>query len=179
MAKRSRMVDTSTGEFDGEQKPSRSEQRIERKALQARLEALGYRLTRLSTGDLAKLDLGEELEREVAALATVRVGSARARQRRRVAGLLRAFDLDAFEERVEQAAGATAQDPAANRLERLRKRLMQSDDALSELCDEHPGLDRQRVRQAVRAARAEAETGTMTRRFKALYQLLKELGLGG
>lgn len=179
MAKRRRMIDTSVPEDELEARPSRSEKRALQRDLQTRLETLGLRLTTLTERALTSLDLGEATEREVRLLATLTSGSALSRQRRRVAALLRSPDLEETERRIEEAAGENTRSRASTyRLERLRRELLDGgDEALSRLFETHPGLPRQQLRKAVRAARREAEGGATGRHFRALFQLLKELAL--
>lgn len=57
-------------------------------------------------------------------------------------------------------------------------RLEGGEEALKALCEEHPDLDRQRLGQAVRAARREAKGGVPGRRYELPFQVLRELGLG-
>ena len=101
MAKRPRkMIDTSVPEHEEEVPPSRSKKREVRKQNKVRLEDLAARLTKLRAGDLAALELGENIEREVVMLRDLKRGHALARQRRLVASLLRPFDLDELEARL-------------------------------------------------------------------------------
>ena len=180
MGKRRRMVDTHVPEHEEDVGPSRSKQRAVRKDQQGRLESLANQLAELSDRARARLELDEPIEREVRALALVDPGSAMARQRRRVATLLRALDLDDLEARVHDVViGANAAaEGVTRRLERLRDQLLEGDDALEPIFDEHPTIDRPRLHQAVRAARREAEAGPRGRRYKQLLKLLRELGLG-
>ncbi|MAQ13965.1 MAG: hypothetical protein CMN30_04115 [Sandaracinus sp.] len=101
MAKRKRMVDTSVREEDIELGQSRTKARKERKDLQSRLEALAMRLAKTPPHIVAGLDLGVEAEREIAQLASQKKGSALARQRKRVGGVLRTMDLDEIEAALE------------------------------------------------------------------------------
>jgi ribosomal 50S subunit-associated protein YjgA (DUF615 family) len=100
MARRKRMIDTSVPEEEVDPASSRTKQRAVRKDLQERLESLGAALAKLPPKKLAPFELGEELEREIISFASMRKGSALARQRKRVAGLLRPLDLDAIEARL-------------------------------------------------------------------------------
>lgn len=180
MARRRRTIDTSVPEDEVEVGPSRSEKRAARKDEKERLETLGERLTTMTQRAFESLALDEETVREVRMLASLGQGSALTQQRRRVARVLRAHDLDELERRVDDAEGATALGRApAHRLERLRRDLLKgSDEVLHRLFDEHPGVDRQRLGQAVRAARKEAATGVAGRRFKELFKVMKAMGLG-
>lgn len=172
------MVDTSVPEEEDEVGASRSTKRVERREVQDRLEALGARLTTLTERGFASLELGEEIANELAQLMALSSGSALARQRRRVAALLRGHDLDDLERRVHDAARGISVN-RVHRLERLRRELIEEgDEAASRLFDKHPDLDRQRLGQAVRAARREAEGGVPGRHHKHLFQVLKDLGLG-
>lgn len=172
------MVDTNVPEHEELVGDSRTKKRVERKGLQSRLEALGNRLAGLPLRVLVSLELGEELEADVRMLSTLESGSALTRQRRRVAGYLRELDLDALDQRIEDAVNGISQN-TVHRLERLRRELMEGGEAAIEaLCEAHPDLDRQRLGQAARAARREAEAGAPGRRYKLLFQVLRELGLG-
>jgi ribosome-associated protein len=68
-------------------------------------------------------------------------------------------------------------------LERQRDLLLDSDEALSELIAEHPGLDVQALRSLVRAARREREKNAalpagrepQRKHYRALFQAVKSL----
>lgn len=105
MARRKRKMFDASGEreeSDGEEFVSRSKKRAARKDQQARLEALAVRLAKLSPAKRAPLELDEVTERELGVLQGMKAGSALARQRKRVAGLMRHLDLDDLEKRVER-----------------------------------------------------------------------------
>jgi ribosome-associated protein len=92
-----------------------------------------------------------------------------------VARSLRAYDLAELTQKVDETLGNRTRDAHAHALERWRTRLLdEGDAAIAELLVAHPELDRQRLRQAVRAAAAEEKKGARGRRYKALYQLLRE-----
>ena len=174
------MVDTSVPEHEEEVGPSRTQKRAARKDQMGRLEALADRLTTLSERAMQRLALDPETEREVRQLGDLGPGGALSRQRRRLARMLKDHDLDALERRVDDAEGHTVLGRApAHRLERLRRDLLErGDDALRELFEAHPDVDRQRLGQAVRAARKESAAGAPGRRFKELFKLMKAMGLG-
>ncbi|MFK7990001.1 MAG: ribosome biogenesis factor YjgA [Sandaracinaceae bacterium] len=180
MGRRKRMVDTSVPEEDIDYGPSRSDKRTVKRALQVRLENIGYSLTKLSQPALEGLELGDTLEREIEVLGRVTTGSVVPRQRRRVAGLLRDYDLDVLERRIEIAAGRHESQPGTYyRLERLRDALLgdASDAALAALFDANPQLERQPLMRAIHAAKREKPGGDR-RAYRALFRYLKEQGLG-
>ena len=94
------MIDTSTDEYEDDEFVSRTKRRAVRKDNQARLEGMTMILRGLRDPILVELDLGEELTKEVRLFAKMSVGGAFARQRRRIASLLRVVDMDELEPRV-------------------------------------------------------------------------------
>lgn len=105
MGKRKKpMIDTSTVEEEEEVGPSRTMIRQEAKLEQNRREALAMMLSKLHDPALVKLDLGENVEKEVRTLKRLKNGSALARQRRRVASSLRHLELDEIEQRITVAS---------------------------------------------------------------------------
>jgi ribosome-associated protein len=149
--------------------------RAERKKLQSELDALAKRLAALSPKALEGLELDAELKDAIRTLATMPKGPAIARQRRHVARSLRAYDLAELTQKIDETLGDHTRDAQAHALERWRTRLLEEGDAaMAELVAAHPEIDRQRLRQAVRAAAAEEKKGARGRRYKALYQLLRD-----
>ena len=61
-----------------------------------------------------------------------------------------------------------------HRVEALRARLLDSagDDAITDLCDQFPRVDRQALRQKLRAARREKATGRPAGAGRALFRFL-------
>jgi len=104
MGRRKRMIDTSLPEAEEEVGPSRTKKRAKRKDHAARLEALATTLARLPNERRARLALEGDLADAVQMLSTIKKGSGMARQRRRVAGLLRELDDDALDDLESRAA---------------------------------------------------------------------------
>jgi len=166
---------SSDDQSEEEVLPSRTEERAERKKVQSGLDALAKRLAGLSPKALDALELDGELVDAVRTLARLPNGRAFARQRRHVARSLRAYDTTAITRRIDEVLGNRGLDARSQSLERWRSRLLEEGDgALAELVAQHPAIDSQRIRQAVRAAATEEKKGPRGRRFKALYQILSE-----
>ena len=134
------------------------------------LDDLALRLAALSPGQRSWLDLGDELEAEVAMLAALAGKTAHRRQLIRVQGLLRDADPQAIE--AAMAAGSPGEQAARAR-ERWRSRLVQGDDQdLQAFLDTFPSADRQQLRTLVRQARGEgpAAASAFRRLFRAIAQ---------
>lgn len=171
-----KLIDTATREED-ELIETRTDKRAERKAYQARLDALTRQLEGLSAKKLEELALRDETQREVVALQAMGHGPALARQRRLVARMLRLEGVDDLTARLNGLLCAVTGDANHHLLERWRARLVEGgNDALTEFVNAYPHADRQRLRQLVRAASKERNGETpATRHYRALFQFIRTL----
>lgn len=166
--------DEDSGEYLG---PSRSAQR--REALDV-LE-LAKQLVELDPGRLAKLPLGEHLLPFIAQARRITSNIARKREIAFLAKQMRREDdeaLDALRDALDTDGEAARLDTARlHRAEQWRERLLGEDGAaaLSELMDDFPAADSQRLRQLVRNAQAERKAGKPPRAFRELYREVRTL----
>lgn len=165
--------DEDSGNFLG---PSRSEQR--RAALD--VLALGQQLAGLSSAQLAKLPIPDDLLPHIVDTQRITSHVAHKRQLAFLAKQMRREDdatLDAIRDALE-AGGETGRRETAllHRIEGWRERLMlESDIALSDLLDEFPGADRQHLRQLVRNAIDERNRNKPPHAFRELFRELRDL----
>jgi len=145
---------------------------------------LGRELIALAPAQLDQLPLDETLRDAIALAQRIHSHEGRRRQTHYVGKLMRHADAQALRAQLDLwANGSRAQARAMQRLEVLRDRLLDSDDALTELLDTFPGLDIQALRAQIRAARKEAHDNTalpegrepMRKHYRALFQTLKTL----
>lgn len=152
--------------------PSKSQRKREMLALQD----LGAALVDLGEGQLARLDLPEELRAAIDEARRIRQRGARKRQLQYIGRLMRAVDAEPIRAAL---AGIHQRDREAvqrhHQAECWRERLLaEGDRALGHLGAEIADLDRQRVRQWVRAAQAESREGKPPRAARALFRYLRE-----
>jgi len=158
--------------------PTRTQQRRDALAVLA----LASQLVELPPSRLAKLELPDDVRREVEITRKITAHIARKRQLAFLAKMMRRHDNTAFDA-VRAALGENRdrqrQETAAmHRLEALRERLLgeDGDGATSELIERHPGIDRQHLRALIRQARVEkAAPNKPPRAYRELFQLLKSL----
>jgi ribosome-associated protein len=62
-----------------------------------------------------------------------------------------------------------------HRLEALREKLLDHDEALQALIDQHPSIDRQHLRSLIRQARIERDASKPPKAYREIFQLLKGL----
>jgi ribosome-associated protein len=160
--------------------PSRTQQRREALAVLT----LASQLVELAPSRLAKLDLPDDVRREIDITRRITAHGARKRQMAYLAKVMRRFgddDFAAVRAELGENREKQRQDTAAmHRLEAIRDRLVAGDDdALSELIGEYPQVDRQRLRSLLRQARLERETPNKPpKAYREIFQLLKELDAG-
>ena len=157
---------------------SRSEHRAETRTSLTRRETLAKALAELDPRKRAKLELDPKLIEEIELFARLSKGSALARQRRHLVRTLGEFDFEEISRQLAVLVGDVKHDARHHRLERILGQLLeQGDDALDAYLAEHPEADRQRLRQAVRAAQKEQADGAPAKggktRRRELYLLLR------
>jgi ribosome-associated protein len=166
---------TYTDDPDHDYGPTRTQQRRDALAVLA----LATQLVELPPSKLARANLPEDVLREVEHTRRITAHIARKRQLGFLAKVMRRHEDDAFDgvrtllgENREQLRKETA---AMHRLEALRERLLDHDDALQEFIDEHPAIDRQHVRSLIRQARLERDGNKPPRAYREIFQLLKQV----
>jgi ribosome-associated protein len=166
--------DEETGEFLA---PSRSANR--RAALDV-LE-LGEQLAALSAAQLAKLPVPDDLLPHIRETQRITSYGARKRQLAFLAKQMRRQDdaaLDAIRDAMSKVGEAARREAAAmHRLEALRDTLLgdDGDAAMTDLLAEHPGADRQKLRQLVRNAHEERKRNKPPRAYRELFRELRDL----
>ena len=160
--------------------PSRTQQRREALAVLT----LAGQLVELPPSRLARLDLPDDVRREIEVTRRTTAHGARKRQLAFLAKVMRRFgeeDFAAVRAELGENREKQRQDTAAmHRLEALRDRLLADDDiALAELITEYPQIDRQRLRSLVRQARIEKDNPAKPpKAYREIFQLLKDLQHG-
>lgn len=157
--------------------PSRTQQRREALAVLV----LAQQLVDLQPSRLAKLDLPDDVRREIDITRRITAHIARKRQLAFLAKVMRRYEEADFAsvraELGENREKQRQETAAMHRLEAMRDRLISEDEsALSELITEHPQVDRQHLRSLVRQARIEKDTPNKPpRAYREIFQLLKDL----
>lgn len=155
--------------------PSRTQQRREALAVLA----LATQLVELPPSRLAKLELPEDVVEEIANVRRISSHIARKRQLAFLAKKMRRHDEAVFDsvraELGENRERQRQETAAMHRLEALRERLLEDDEAAAALIAEHPSIDRQHLRSLVRQARSERAANKPPRAYREIFQLLKEL----
>ena len=138
-------------------------------------QALGMQLTKLAPDTLKKIGLSEELLEAVLFYKKITSNGALKRQAQFIGRLMRDTDPEPIQAYLNKLKGDNAEHNAAmQRLELLRERLIESDDALTELISDKPDLPISELRTLIRNARREKEQNKAPKAFRELFQLLKQ-----
>ena len=138
-------------------------------------QALGMQLTKLAPDTLKKIGLSEELLEAVLFYKKITANGALKRQAQFIGRLMRDTDPEPIQAYLNKLKGDNAEHNAAmQRLELLRERLVESDDALTELISNKPELPISELRTLIRNARREKEQNEPPKAFRELCQLLRQ-----
>lgn len=143
----------------------------------AALFALGEDMSGLSITQLDTLELPENIYKAIVQISGMPHDGARKRLLKYVAGQLHKIDTQPILEKLDRIKNKSAHAVREHHIaERWRDRLiMEGNDALTDLLDEHPHADRQQLRQLIRNAQKEAEVGKPPKSSRLLYRNLKIL----
>lgn len=140
------------------------------------LQTLGEQLSELGNDRLSELDLPENLLNAIQELKRISKHGAQKRQRQYIGKLMRDVDPAPIIARLEIWKGVSREHTAwMHQVERWRDRLLESDDALTELLAAHPGADTQRLRTLIRNAHREKSLNKPPRSYREIFQALREI----
>ena len=152
--------------------PSKSQMKRDMAALQD----LGAQLVALSTDQLKKIDLPDNLRLAVRDAQRFTQHEARRRQMQYIGKLMRSIEPAPIQAALDEINGVSA---AANtrqhRLEQLRTRLLEDEAVIGEIAHEYPGADLQALRQLRRNAIKEKGQNKPPRAYRELFRMLREM----
>jgi ribosome-associated protein len=158
-------------EFDRTEKPSRNARKQEAEELQK----LGEALVALSPERLREVPMSDELADNVRLAQRISARGGRRRQLQLIGKLMRQEDPEPIREALARLENRSAAAIAEHhQAERWRERLLtEGDSALSAFLAEHPDVDRQQLRQLLRAAQHEQEAGKPPRATRDIFRVLR------
>ena len=151
--------------------PSKSQ----RKRQMHELQDLGVALVELNDQQLAAVELPENLLEAVLEARRITKWEGRRRQMQYIGKLMRFVDPEPIRECIRAyTATSNAQTVRLHQLERWRLRLLEDENALTELLNTYPQADGAQLRLLIRNTRRERELGQPPKNFRALFKLLSE-----
>ncbi len=169
-------MEDSEEEFFNYRGPSKSSRKRESSVLQD----LGETLMALSSEQLQRLELPESLREAVLLGQSITAHGGLQRQRKFIGKLLRQIDAEPIKAGLAALKGESAElVRLQHQCERWRDRMLaEGDGVVNALVAEYPAAERQKLRQLVRDAQHESQTGQPPRSARRLYRYLRELLAG-
>lgn len=140
------------------------------------LQELGAELVALGKDQLAQLDLPEKLLDAIREMHRINKFGAQRRQLQYIGRLMRDIeDTAPIVAKLNAWKGVSQQHTVhLHLLERWRDRLIDEEDALTDLLAVHPEIDAQRLRSLIRNARKEKLAGKPPKSYREIFQVLRE-----
>jgi ribosome-associated protein len=140
------------------------------------LQDIGEQLVALSKDQLKEIELPETLRDAIVEAKRITKFGAIKRQMQYIGRLMRHVDPAPIVAKLEVWSGKSSQHIAyMHRVERWRERLLENDNALTELLAEHPEADAQRLRALIRNALKEKELLKPPKSYREIFQVLREI----
>ena len=140
------------------------------------LRDLGKELTELGKDQLAQLDIPDTLREALREMKNINTFGAQRRQIQYIGKLMRDVDPVPILAKLDTWKGKSQHHVAyMHQLERWRERLLESEDALTELLSAHPQADAQRLRTLIRNAQREMKTQKPAKNYREIFQVLREI----
>lgn len=151
---------------------SRTVQKRESEAVQD----LGKQLLALSKSQLDKIELDEFLYDSIMLSKKIKVNTEAYRRHVQYIGkLMRTVDPEPIQAALDKVLNKTNNEAAQLQIfEKMRERLLsEGDDEIQALVQQHPQLDRQKLRQLVRSSTKELEKGPESKSARELFKYLR------
>jgi len=140
------------------------------------LQDLGEELTKLSKEKLRELALPETLLDAINDYKKISKFGALSRQMQYIGRLMRHVDPEPITEKLNVWNGTSRQHVAwLHRVENWRDRLIEDDNALTELLAKYPMADVQHLRTLIRNAKKEKELLKPLRNYREIFQILRDM----
>ena len=150
--------------------------KTQRKKAMHELQDLGEALAALKPDERARIDIPQAVRDAIDELGRTRSHEGRRRQLQYIGKLMRSLDPEPIRAGLAVLRGESAAETARlHRLERLRAKLLEDEQTLSEIATAWPGADLTQLRQLRRNALKEQEAGKPPKSFRAIFQILKDL----
>lgn len=171
---RGRGLRSQPAEIDEEEELPPSKTKVKKQMHE--LRDLGKELAELGKDQIAQLDIPETLREALREMKNINKFGAQRRQIQYIGKLMRDVDPAPIIARLDAWKGKSQHHVAyMHQLERWRDRLLESDDALTELLAAHPEADAQRLRTLIRNAHKEMEMQKSPRNYREIFQVLREI----
>lgn len=157
---------------DSDPVPSKSQLKRDAQAL----TKLGEQLVSLDEKQLRQFSLPDNILDAIIAARKIKQHGARKRQLLYLGKLLRQIDSSEINDHLSSLHLQSKQQAMAlQRVEQWRDRLLADDQAITELLNDYPAIDRQHLRQMIRTARKEQQQNKPPAAYRSLFRYLRSI----
>ena len=141
------------------------------------MQKIGDELIELKIDDLDKVELPEDLEKAIHDARKITSKSGLKRQRQFIGKLIRSLDYEAISKQLNKVKHSHDTGTASfKKTEQLRdKLLIDGNDAVTEVINIYPNIDRQHINQLVRQALLEKKNEKPPAAARKLFKYLREM----
>jgi ribosome-associated protein len=140
------------------------------------LQTMGEELANLSTDQIKRITMPDNLREALLASHRIHAHGARKRQMQLIGKLMRSADTAPLQAALDEIKGVSVQAKVhQKRLEKLRDRIMAADSEFAQLAQDFPQADIQQLRQLRRNALKEIEHAKPPRAYRELFRQLRAL----
>lgn len=141
------------------------------------LQVLGEHLVELSSAQLGKIEMPQDLREALLFAKTVKKHGALRRHMQFIGTLMREADPEPIKKALDEIGrGQSLEAELFRKLEKWRDGLLAgNDEILEEICSHFPDADRKRLRQLALNARKEKEGNNPPKSSRALFRYLREI----
>ncbi len=156
---------------DDEDFISKTEQKKDSKKIQA----FGKKICALSIDEINSFNFEEDILIAIKEYKSIKSNVAKKRQTQYLGKLLRATDLTNAYFQMQQLENNSKIEMRDNhKIETWRTRLMSDKDALTELINQHPTIDIQKIRRLINNSSREQKESKPPKSFRLIFKYLKE-----
>ena len=140
-----------------------------------KIQAFGKKMSELSSEEISSFNFPDTISKAIKDLKSIKSNIAKKRQAQYLGKLLREIDLSEAYLRMDQINSNSQLEVRNNhKAEIWRERLIQDKDAVTELIELFPGIDRQKIRQLVRNTIKEIKATNPPKYYRQLFKYIKE-----
>ena len=140
-----------------------------------KIQTFGKKMSELSSEEISSFNFPDTILKAIKDCKSIKSNVAKKRQVQYLGKLLREIDLSEAYLRMNQINSNSQLEVRNNhKAEIWRKRLIQDKDAVTELIELFPGIDRQKIRQLIQNTLKEIKASNPPKYYRQLFKYIKE-----
>ena len=140
-----------------------------------KIQAFGKKISELSSEEISSFNIPDTISKAIKDCKSIKSNIAKKRQTQYLGKLLREIDLSEAYLRMDQINSNSQLEVRNNhKVEIWRERLIQDKNAVTELIEMFPDIDRQKIRQLIQNTLKEIKASNPPKYYRQLFKFIKE-----